>query len=326
MTNVRPVQQLQKLFEEFIQHSLQISLPESLHQPMVYIINIGGKRLRPLSLLSIADALKVNDEAALNAALAIELFHNFSLMHDDIMDNALLRRTRESTHVKFGVNSAILSGDAMLILSIQKIKTAENLAKTSGLTEVFLDTAFNVCKGQALDMEFENRNTVSLDEYLEMIENKTAVLLACCFKMAAMLSGNPELSNNLYKLGLEIGVGFQLEDDWLDYYGDEFSVGKIRAGDLIQRKKSALVILLSDELSEESRSAFNEWYLTEPNTDVRLKKLEKLFNEHQVKSKLRTLIDQYKTNCLKIIGQLEADHQMKSILKQLCDSIFNRTY
>lgn len=309
-----------------MQHSLQISLPESLHQPMVYIMNIGGKRIRPLSLLSIAEALKVKEEAALNAAFAIELFHNFSLMHDDIMDNAMLRRTRDSTHIKFGVNSAILSGDAMLILSIQKINSAEILAQAIGLTEVFLDTALKVCEGQARDMEFETRNSVSLSEYLEMIENKTAVLLACCFKMAALLSGNKNLAEELYVLGLKIGIGFQLEDDWLDYYGDEFAVGKIRAGDLIQRKKSALVILLSDELSNEQKSSFNEWYLTEQNIEDRLLKMESLLSENRIKSKLRDLIDQYKKDCRKIIDHLDTDSPLKIILNQLCDSIFSRTY
>lgn len=326
MTNVRPVAQLQKLFEDFIQHSLQISLPESLHQPMVYIMDIGGKRLRPLSLLAIADALDVNEQAALHAGYAIELFHNFSLMHDDIMDNALLRRTRESTHLKFGVNSAILSGDAMLIMSIQYMNSAEALAKVSGLTEVFMDTALKVCQGQALDMEFEKRISVSLGEYLEIIENKTAVLLACCFKISALLSGNKNLADDLYELGLKIGLGFQLEDDWLDYYGDEFAVGKIRAGDLIQRKKSALVLLLSDELSADNRSAFNEWYLTEQHMENRLLKMERLLDEHKIKSKLRDLIDQYKSNCRMIIDQLDTDLKLKSILNQLCDSIFSRTY
>jgi len=219
------------------------SQPESLYNPIRYILSLGGKRLRPiLVLLSGRTFSATNDQNLFNMGAVAEVFHNFSLMHDDIMDNAPLRRGKPTVHEKWNANTAILSGDVMLVLAYQLLAQlpAEKLAYC---LDAFNQVAREVCEGQQFDMEFENSNQVSVDDYLEMIRLKTAVLLGFCCKTGAHLGGaDPEDTQLFYQFGENIGLGFQLMDDYLDVFGDASKVGKRVGGDIVSNKKTFLLI------------------------------------------------------------------------------------
>ena len=214
------------LVESALKDSFKTKSPKELHQPISYTFELGGKRIRPALLMLSNNLFGGKDNDALNAALAIEVFHNFTLLHDDIMDNAPLRRGKETVFKKWGDNTAILSGDVMLVKSYELLsKTNQNCL--SELLELFNKTAIEVCEGQQFDMNFERQIDVSIDDYLKMIELKTAVLLACSLKMGAIISGaSKQDANYIYEFGKNLGVAFQLMDDILDLYGDPDKVGK----------------------------------------------------------------------------------------------------
>ncbi|MGB1031429.1 MAG: polyprenyl synthetase family protein, partial [Flavobacteriales bacterium] len=215
---------------------------QSLYQPVSYIMQLGGKRLRPLMVLAATEAFGGDPKLALNACMSIEVFHNFTLMHDDIMDDAPLRRGNQTVHEKWGVNAGILSGDAMIIQAYQLLN-CYNAPLSNQLLTLFNTTALEVCEGQQMDMEFEDRNDVGIEEYLEMIRLKTSVLLAAALKMGAQIAGaSDEVQKNIYNFGQEIGLAFQLRDDYLDAFGDPETFGKQVGGDIIQNKKTYLLL------------------------------------------------------------------------------------
>lgn len=254
MTNVNSISELLKSFELYMAKVQWTKQPIELYDPVAYVLAMGGKRLRPITLLYLVDILKGDKERAMDAAFGIELFHNFSLIHDDIMDASDKRRSFDTVHVKYGQNEAILSGDLMLIESIAFMHKAEAGDSQINLMDLFLNTAREVCEGQSLDMSFEIRPDVSFTEYLEMIRLKTAVLLACCFALAAKISRREELADKLYALGIQIGLAFQLEDDWLDFYSENPDFGKIKGGDILRAKKSALILELCEAMSMDDRN------------------------------------------------------------------------
>ena len=214
--------------------------PKRLYSPVDYVIKIGGKRIRPVLLLASYLLFKNKIGSVINAAIAIELFHNFTLLHDDIMDNAPIRRGKQTVHEKWNKNTAILSGDAMLILTYQYLVKIKSKNFKLILNE-FNTTALKVCEGQQKDMDFENDHNVSILQYIEMIKNKTAVLLAGSLKIGALLANqSDEVSKKLYNFGLKIGIAFQLQDDLLDTYGDSSSFGKKIGGDILSNKKTFL--------------------------------------------------------------------------------------
>ncbi len=214
----------------------------SLYQPISYILSLGGKRLRPALCLLAAQSFGANPEKAIHPAMAIEIFHNFSLMHDDIMDNAPLRRGKTTVHEKWNTNTAILSGDAMLVQAYQLIAETP-ISCLSSVLKLFSNTAIEVCEGQQLDMEFELRNDVSVEEYLEMIRLKTSVLLAAALEVGAMVAGAAEPNAKaMYSFGENLGIAFQLRDDYLDVFGDSDKVGKQSGGDILSDKKTFLLL------------------------------------------------------------------------------------
>ena len=216
--------------------------PKNLYEPVQYILNLGGKRLRPILTLMTADCFGGDVNKALDAALAVEVFHNFSLIHDDIMDDAPLRRGQQTVHEKWDLNTGILSGDAMLIMAYQLFENYPPETFQNLLT-LFSKTALEVCEGQQYDIDFETRNAVSIAEYLKMIEYKTAVLVAAAMKMGAIIAGaSDEDQNRCYEFGKNLGIAFQLQDDYLDAFGNPETFGKQVGGDIIENKKTYLYL------------------------------------------------------------------------------------
>ncbi|HLW31020.1 MAG TPA: polyprenyl synthetase family protein [Aequorivita sp.] len=220
--------------------------PQQLYDPIRYILSLGGKRIRPALTLMVCDFLGNDFKKAIPAAMALELFHNFSLMHDDIMDNAPLRRGQKSVHEKWDVNTAILSGDAMLILAYRFFEEYDPIT-FKALAELFSETALQVCEGQQLDMDFETRDDVKVEEYLKMIEQKTAVLVGASMKMGAIVAeASDQEKDAMYEFGKNLGIAFQLQDDYLDVFGDPETFGKQVGGDIIANKKTFLYIMAED--------------------------------------------------------------------------------
>ncbi|MGB0788552.1 MAG: polyprenyl synthetase family protein, partial [Marinirhabdus sp.] len=227
---------------DYLEHAVARKHPEQLYAPIRYILSLGGKRLRPVLTLMTADFFSGSYQKAMHAALAIELFHNFSLMHDDIMDNASLRRGKKTVHKKWGLNTGILSGDAMLILAYQLFENydAEMFRQLAGL---FSKTALKVCEGQQCDVDFETRTDVTLADYIKMIDHKTAVLIGSAIQMGAMIAGAAKPCwENSYEFGRNLGIAFQLQDDYLDVFGNPETFGKQTGGDIISNKKTFLYL------------------------------------------------------------------------------------
>ncbi|MCX7548440.1 polyprenyl synthetase family protein [Xanthomarina sp. F1114] len=232
----------QEAFTSYLGDFTKKRQPESLYNPINYILKLGGKRLRPVLTLMAAEIFNGSYKTALNAALSIEMFHNFSLVHDDIMDDAPLRRGKETVHEKWDLNTGILSGDAMLILAYQLFETYD--ANTfQSLAKLFSKTALEVCEGQQFDVDFETRDDVSIPEYLKMIEYKTAVLVGAAMKMGAIVANASEEDQDIiYQFGRNLGIAFQLQDDYLDVFGDPKTFGKQVGGDIIENKKTFLYL------------------------------------------------------------------------------------
>jgi geranylgeranyl diphosphate synthase type II len=228
--------------EEHLDKTVSVHEPTQLYEPIKYIIDLGGKRLRPILTLMCCDFFEVDYRKAMNAALAVELFHNFSLIHDDIMDNAPLRRKKETVHEKWDLNTGILSGDAMLILAYQLFEEYEPTLFRE-LAMLFSKTAIEVCEGQQYDVDFEKRDDVTLDEYIKMIDYKTAVLIGAAMKMGAIVANASEAcKNSLFEFGRNLGIAFQLQDDYLDAFGNPDTFGKQVGGDIIANKKTFLYL------------------------------------------------------------------------------------
>ena len=232
----------QEVFSSYLNSFTRKRQPESLYNPINYILQLGGKRLRPVLTLMSADIFNGSYKNALSAALSIEMFHNFSLVHDDIMDDAPLRRGQETVHEKWDLNTGILSGDAMLILAYQLFETYD-ASTFQSLAKLFSKTALEVCEGQQFDVDFETRDDVSILEYLKMIEFKTAVLVGAAMKMGAIVAkASEEDQDIIYEFGKNLGIAFQLQDDYLDVFGDPETFGKQVGGDIIENKKTFLYL------------------------------------------------------------------------------------
>ncbi len=254
------VTNLQEDFEKGLRQYIHTLPADTLHAPMKYILGIGGKRVRPVLVMLAGEAFGAPLDKLLSAALAVELFHNFSLIHDDIMDAAPLRRGEKTVHAKWNTNAAILSGDAMLIEAYKQLAKAapEHLA---ALLHLFNSTSLEVCRGQQLDMDFERIDDVTIDQYVEMIGLKTAVLLGCSLKMGAILAQASETDcNSMYAFGKMAGVGFQIQDDYLDAFGDPMKFGKQTGGDIRSNKKTFLIIRALEKADPETRIELESIY------------------------------------------------------------------
>jgi len=324
------ITQLQEIINSELQKrsdDLRKMSPENLYNPVDYSLEMGGKRLRPVLLLMSYNIFSDAVKNAIPAAIAIEVFHNFTLLHDDIMDKAEVRRNRPTVHKKFSENSAILSGDVMAFLSYQYLLECKSQRLTEVL-ELFTKTAIEVCEGQQFDMEFENRLNVSEVEYLEMIRLKTAVLLACGLKAGALLAdAKSVVANQLYEFGLNLGLAFQLQDDLLDSFGDQQSFGKKIGGDILANKKTFLSINALQNAGSEVKKELLHWMnVSEYDQDEKISSVLKIYNQLNIKTLTEQRIESYFQKCRAIFQQISVEEGRKKQLLEISNSMLNRVF
>ncbi|MGB7841555.1 MAG: polyprenyl synthetase family protein [Salinimicrobium sp.] len=314
--------------EEFVAYlsgKLKNKEPENLYEPMLYILGLGGKRVRPVLVLMAAEIFGTNYNKALDAALAIEVFHNFSLVHDDIMDDAPLRRGKKTVHEEWDVNTAILSGDAMLIKAYQLF---ENYSGETfrDLAELFSKTAIEVCEGQQYDMDFESREDVSIEEYLKMIEYKTAVLVGASLKMGAIVAGaSQENRKQIYEFGRLLGIAFQLQDDYLDAFGDPETFGKRVGGDIAENKKTFLYLTTLKELgTKESVQLEHLYSINPPDASAKIETVKGLFESSGAAEITRREIEKYTKMAFLALEQLDISEDKKEMLRQFGHGLMDR--
>ena len=304
-------------FIAYLEEKIQTKEPVNLYEPITYILNLGGKRLRPVLTLMATEIFGGNYTRALDAALAIEVFHNFSLVHDDIMDDAPLRRGKMTVHEKWDINTGILSGDAMLIASYRYFEDYQG-ETFKRLVELFSTTALQVCEGQQFDIDFEDRDDVTIPEYLKMIEYKTAVLVAAAMKMGAMIANASETSQEaIYNFGKYLGIAFQLQDDYLDAFGDPKTFGKQVGGDIIENKKTFLYLKSMAFASAEQKKALEDLYSIQPkNNTSKIQTVKEIFVESGGANSTKEAIEQYTQKAFEILEKLEVGENEKEILRQ----------
>ena len=254
--------------------------PEGLYEPIKYVLSLGGKRIRPTLMLLAYNLFRDDPKTILPSACALETYHNYTLLHDDLMDNADLRRGHMTVHKRWDANTAILSGDSMLVLAFQQMAQCRH-DKLSQILDLFTRTALEIGEGQQYDMEFESRNDVTEDEYIEMIRLKTSVLLACATKMGAILADAPEQdAENLYRFGEKVGLAFQLQDDYLDVYGDPKVFGKAIGGDIACNKKTYMLINALALADTKQRKVLTDWLdMPATNPQEKIAAVTEIYNE-----------------------------------------------
>jgi geranylgeranyl diphosphate synthase type II len=313
--------ELQNIIEEAIPQIEYPKHPNNLYEPIRYIMGLGGKRIRPVMVLMATELFTTEIYKAIDVALAIETFHNFTLVHDDIMDNAPLRRGKITVHEKWGINNAILSGDVMMVESNKHLSKVDILVLKPVL-ETFNATAQSVCEGQQLDMEFEQRNDVSINEYLEMIRLKTAVLLGGAMKLGAIVGGASSADAELlYNFGENLGVAFQLQDDILDVYGNPEKFGKQVGGDIIANKKTFLhlktLALAQGEEADHLTSINHE-------QDVKIDQVTNLYNKYDIKELATIEMNKYLTIANHALDNLAVADEKKINFRALVQQILQR--
>lgn len=317
----------QRAFESAQQTLRLPESPKGLYDPIRYILSLDAKRLRPSLLLAACRACKGDLEEAYAAALAIELFHNFTLIHDDIMDEAPLRRGKPTVHHKWNLNTGILSGDAMLIVAYQQFESYTPELHAS-LLQLFNKTSLEVCEGQEYDVAFETMALVSEEAYLKMIQYKTAVLVAAALKMGALIAqSSEEVASLLYDFGIALGTAFQIQDDYLDAFGDAASFGKQVGGDIIENKKTYLVIKLQELGNQEQQKALNQWFEVN-DADQQTEKVnavKQLFQESGAADATRNAVKEYTLQSQNILSRLEEKQVDTTDLKAFSEALLVRS-
>ncbi len=319
------IEEYQEEFVEFLNNYSTVKEPQTLYNPIQYILNLGGKRLRPVLTLMTADIFNNDYQKALNAALSIEVFHNFSLVHDDIMDDAPLRRGQKTVHEKWDVNTGILSGDAMLIMAYQLFENYE--ANTfQALAKLFSKTALEVCEGQQYDIDFETSDDVTVQEYLKMIEYKTAVLVGAAMKMGAIVAGaSKEDQNNIYEFGKNLGIAFQLQDDYLDAFGNPETFGKQVGGDIIENKKTYLYIKALEFSEEENKLKLQQLFSNNVNvTENKVEVVKHIFKISGSAEATKKAIEDYTNKAFMVLKSLNISDDKKTLLKNFGTGLMNR--
>ena len=312
--------------EEFLAHlktSIAVKEPQNLYEPIDYILQLGGKRLRPVLTLIAADLFGGDYRKALPAAAAVEVFHNFSLVHDDIMDNASLRRGKATVHQKWNSNIAILSGDAMLICAYRLL---ENYPPDTfaALAKLFSKTALEVCEGQQWDMDFETQAQVSIPQYLQMIRYKTAVLVGAALQMGAIIAGTSvENQELIYDFGVTIGLAFQLQDDYLDTFGDE-DFGKKIGGDILENKKTILYLKALALADKAQRNTLIAQYATTEESDEKIAIVTQLFRQTGAAEAVRDEITRTTDEALNLLEHITISDENRAYLKQFALELMNR--
>ena len=319
------VKQLQeKIAEAFSKQNFEGN-PSLLYAPIDYSLNQGGKRLRPLLVLMACDLFEGDLNKAINPAIGIEIFHNFTLLHDDIMDNAPIRRGLDTVYKKWNTNIAILSGDAMFIIAYDYvIKTDVNLLPS--LLSLFNKTALEVCEGQQFDMDFETLNDVSIDDYLNMIRLKTAVLLGCSLKAGAIIAGaTTDDLNNIYEFGVNIGIAFQLKDDLLDVYADVEKFGKITGGDIVTNKKTYLYLKAFEIANADRKAHLQKFFsLDEADSDIKISGVKAIYNELDIEALTLAKMQSYYNKALSNLNNLKVSEERKQTLLSFAEQLMQR--
>ena len=299
--------------------------PKGLYDPITYILSLGGKRLRPVLTLMTTEIFDVDYKKALNAATAIEVFHNFSLIHDDIMDDAPLRRGKETVHEKWDLNTGILSGDAMLILAYQYFEEYEPHIFQK-LAKLFSKTALEVCEGQQYDVDFETRDDVTIAEYLKMIEYKTAVLVGAAMKMGAIVAETSEENANLiYEFGINLGIAFQLQDDYLDAFGDPKTFGKQIGGDIIENKKTYLYLKAMEFSEKQNIEMLSHLFSIQPSDNSnKISSVKTIFNESGASKATQEAILNYTQKAFVTLSKIEISEEKKKVLRAFGEQLMNR--
>jgi geranylgeranyl diphosphate synthase type II len=316
----------QKLIHSEIEKLDLTNRPTELYEPIKYILSLGGKRIRPALALLSCNLFSEDITPAIKPAIGLEVFHNFTLLHDDIMDNANVRRGFPTVHVKWSPNVAILSGDAMCIKAYQYVSECDkNLKK---VLQVFNKTALEVCEGQQYDMNFETIDNVSVDEYLQMIELKTSVLLAACLEIGALIgNANDEDATHLYNFGLNLGLAFQLQDDLLDVFGDEATFGKEIGKDIVSNKKTFLLINAMQLAMGSQKENLAQWLLKKDfNPEEKISAIQNIYLSLGIKDLTLKTIESFFTKALEELKKVNVIEEKKLELKNFLYSLRNRKY
>ena len=315
------------LIENYIGELLKGLNDNPVYDPVKYFLKLPSKRVRPL-LTIISSSLYNNDnEYSLPAAISNEIFHNFTLVHDDVMDSSSIRRGKDTVHVKWNLNQAILSGDVMQILAYKCLESYDSETQKK-LIEAFNDTAIKVCEGQQLDIEFESQNNLKFDDYIQMISYKTAVLLASSLKMGGIINNATETDlKSLYQIGLNMGTAFQIQDDYLDLFGDQNIIGKKIGGDIIKNKKTVMYHLYKENSSIEDSNILDEIYNdSNIQNDQKVSNIKKLFEENEIDLKTRELVKKYTSKTDEYINTLNIDTSKKQYLIDISNKLLSRDF
>ena len=299
--------------------------PFTLYEPIKYVLSLGGKRVRPVLMLLAYNLYKDNPESIMTQAIGLETYHNFTLLHDALMDNADMRRGHETVHKKWDDNQAILSGDTMLLQAFERIEACE-VSKVKDVFHTFLITTYEIGEGQQLDVEFETRNDVREEEYIEMIRLKTSVLLACAVKIGAILAGaSKDDQDNLYKFGEQIGLAFQLQDDLLDVYGDPKVFGKNIGGDITSNKKTYMLINAYNRANDAQRKELEKWiFAKEFDRNEKVKAVTKLYDEIGIRQLCEQKMEECYQLALKYLAKVNVPEERKAELKAYAAEMMTR--
>lgn len=323
---MHPIAYYQQVVAQYFENANLQKEPANLYAPVTYILSLGGKRIRPVLTLMAAEVFNADCREALPAAIAVEIFHNFSLVHDDIMDDAPLRRGNQTVHEKWNINTGILSGDAMLILAYQYFEQYKP-ATFMALAKLFSKTALEVCEGQQWDVDFEDRNDVTEPEYLKMIEYKTAVLLGAAMKMGGIVANTSDENCNLiYDFGRFLGIAFQLQDDYLDAFGNPETFGKQVGGDIIENKKTFLYLKALEYGSADEKDALLHWFASQPeDATQKIDAVKALFTTTGADAATKAAIEAYTLKAFATLEQMDIAHEKKELLRAFGQNLMKRS-
>lgn len=301
--------------------------PYSLYEPIKYVLSMGGKRIRPILMLLSYNLFKEDPEKILMNAVALETYHNYTLLHDDLMDQADLRRGHQTVHKKWDANTAVLSGDSMLVLAYERMAQCDGKHLPEVL-RLFTTTALEIGEGQQYDMEFEHRNDVKEEEYIEMIRLKTSVLLACALKIGAVLAdASPEDADNLYRFGEQIGLAFQLQDDYLDVYGDTEVFGKEIGGDIVSNKKTFMLINAFNHANADQLKELQRWVNAKDfDRKEKVEAVTRLYNEIGIDKMAQDKIAYYFGQSERYLDAVQVDASRKEELRRYAQNMMKRQY
>lgn len=299
--------------------------PHGLYEPIEYVLSLGGKRIRPMLMLMAYELWKDDSEKILPQAVALETFHNFTLLHDDVMDNADVRRGKPTVHKKWNENTAILSGDNMLVLAFKWMQQCPS-DKMPAVLGTFTDTAIEIDEGQQLDIDFEERDDVREEEYIEMIRLKTSVLLACAVKIGAIMADAPkEDAENIYKFGEAIGLSFQLQDDYLDVYGNPEVFGKAIGGDITSNKKTYMLINALNKAEGAEKKELEQWIGAKDfDRDEKVKAVTRIYNSLGIDKMAKAKMEQYYNDAIAFLDKINVPESRKQALRDYTDSMMKR--